>query len=602
MPQNRILVLDFGSQYTHLLARRIRQLGVYSEILPPTASSEQLSDCKGIILSGGPRSVYEENAPAFNPDLFRLNRPILGLCYGLQLMVQQLGGKVEKGTVKEYGKARLQLAEKSPLFASLETNQLVWMSHGDKATELPAGFKVLGKTPDCDFAAIADEKRKLFALQFHPEVTHTPNGLLMLKNFVLGTAKCEQNWSAEAFLEQEIKKVRTAVGSRKVFLLVSGGIDSTVCAALFGKALPADHLVCFHVDSGFMRKDESRKVKESLAGAGINLQVLNASMEFFERLQGVSDPERKRIIIGELFVELAERELEKMAGNEKDQWLLGQGTIYPDTIESGGTVHADKIKTHHNQVPLIQELTQQGRIIEPLRQLYKDEVRELARLLKLPDSLIERHPFPGPGLAIRALCGPKLAEDFNELETRMNAFLKEKKFRGSVRVLPLKGVGVQGDERTYRWVAALQGEFNHETLENLSTSLVNAFREINRVVWLIEPRQMEEIVSREANLVPERIKLLQEADALVNRLMDEAELHGEIWQFPVILGNVEVNEKPGEVIILRPVTSVEAMTAQFAWLDRRLLFQLGRKLMEMDGISAVFLDVTNKPPATIEWE
>jgi GMP synthase (glutamine-hydrolysing) len=600
MVLNKILILDFGSQYTHLLARRIRQLGVYSEICSPSVSTKTLSLAKGIILSGGPNSVYEKNAPKFNKNVFRLNKPVLGLCYGLQLMVHELGGTVEQGKVKEYGKAELVLKEKGGLFLNTPEKQVVWMSHGDKASVLPSGFRVAGETENCPLTAIENPEKNFFGLQFHPEVTHTASGMQVLSNFLFQVCKCEKEWSIKNFLEHELEKLKKTVGNKKVFLLVSGGIDSTVAAAMLSKIIPKEHLFFLHVDSGFMRKNESENVKKVLEPMGVKVHVLNASERFFNALENTFDPEEKRTIIGELFVRIAEEELERVAGKNTDEWLIAQGTIYPDTIETGGTKHADKIKTHHNRVPLMQELIKKGRVIEPLSQLYKDEVRELGEMLGVSQKIIHRHPFPGPGLAIRVLCSEKNEKNFSMLETRINDFVNEKSY--TAKVLPVKAVGVQGDNRTYRYAVCLSGNPDYEELERLSTLIANSFSEINRVVYALEPKNIETAESIAGQLTRERTDLLREADAVVNDFIAKKDLEKEIWQFPVVLLNIEVNEQKGNAIVLRPVVSKEAMTANFAWINQKTLFELSKKILELKKINAVFLDVTNKPPATIEWE
>jgi GMP synthase (glutamine-hydrolysing) len=601
MSSNKILILDFGSQYTHLLARRIRELGVFSEIMLPTASTKDLMNCKGIILSGSPKSVNESNAVEFNKMLFSIGKPVLGLCYGHQLMAFNLNGIIEQGKKKEYGKAKLELKEKSSIFSGILNDSIVWMSHGDKVKVVPNGFKVIASTNDCEIAGMSNEEKKLFGFQFHPEVTHSIQGMKMLENFVFNICKAEKNWNMKNFLEEEIKKIKLKVENKKVFLLASGGVDSTVLAALLGKAIPKNHLYCLHVDSGLMRKNESMKVKQALNEQGIELNVLNAEKDFLEALKNVFEPEEKRIVIGEKFVELAEKELERIAEN-KNEWLIAQGTIYPDTIESGGSKNADKIKTHHNRVELMQKLISEGKVIEPLNELYKDEVRELGLLLGLPKELVFRHPFPGPGLAIRILCGKKIeVKNQKELELKLNEFIKG--FNFNAKVLPIKAVGVQGDNRTYKYVCLLEGIIDFELIESISTDLINAFTEINRVVLTLSPQKINFIeFIPESHLTKKRIDLLRNADAIVNEFLKEKGLYNEIWQFPIVLAPLKINNEKGETIILRPVTSKEAMTARFAWIEKGLLIELTQKLMQLKEINAVLFDVTNKPPATIEWE
>jgi GMP synthase (glutamine-hydrolysing) len=598
MKENKIIVLDFGAQYGHLIARRVRQLHVFSEILEPDAPLEELEKAKGIILSGGPNSVYDSKAPKFNPKLFTLKKPILGLCYGQQLMAQELGGKVEKGKVKEYGLAELKVKKSDGLLKDLGGTETVWMSHGDKISELPDGFEIIGSTPDCENAAIADISRKYFGLQFHPEVTHTPNGLKILENFVLDVCKCKQDWTIENYIEQKCAEIRRQVGKKNVFLMASGGVDSTVALALLHKALGEEKIYALHVDTGFMRKNESSAVGKELGELGFgNFHVVNAEAEFFEAVKGVVEPEKKRNIIGNKFIEVQNAELRKLELNP-EEWLLGQGTIYPDTIETAGTKHAARIKTHHNRVDSIKELIEAGLVIEPISQLYKDEVRELGEELGLPTEIVWRHPFPGPGLAIRCLCSDGKAENLDLLNEEAGAIAKE--FGLEARVLPIKSVGVQGDERTYAHPCMLIGKANWETLEKVSTKITNEIKEINRVVKLVNPTELGSVELIKADLNRERIAALRKADAIAMQKIQEHGLMKEIWQFPTVLLPLKANG--GETALLRPVESLEAMTARFYPMKADILEEIASEIVKLDGIRAVLFDVTHKPPATIEWE
>ncbi len=598
MQENKILVLDFGGQYTHLLARRVRDLNVYSEICAPTIPSEDLKKAKGIILSGGPQSVYSDEAIAFNPEIFSLKVPILGLCYGQQLIAHELGGKVVSGNVKEYGVAQIK-SEKKGIFEGIEKEFNVWMSHGDKVESLPQGFEKAGSTDDCEFAAIANEEKKIYGLQFHPEVTHTENGLKIISNFIFNVCKCEKNWTMENYLEQKIEEIKKEAGDKNVFLLLSGGVDSTVCLALLDKALGSDRIHVLHVDTGFMRKNESEFVKTELEKLGIQkVHTIEAEEQFLNALEGIVEPEEKREIIGKLFIDIAVEELNNLSF-ETDTWLIGQGTIYPDTIETGGTENAKKIKTHHNRAPIIMQMLQEGRVIEPLAQLYKDEVRELGKVLGLPEKLVQRHPFPGPGLAIRILCSEGKEKIDKELEKKINQFAIEEEYEA--KLLPIKAVGVQGDNRTYSNAVLVEGELDYKRLEELSTKITNKFASVNRVVFLLNKEQIVNIKLEKATLTKERIEKLQEADAIAMNLIDSKELMNEVWQFPVVL--VPINfDSNGEGIVLRPVYSKEAMTAKFAKLGPTVLEEMVSKIMEIKGIGAVMLDITHKPPATIEWE
>jgi len=597
----QIVVVDFGAQYAHLIARRIRQLGVYSEIMLPEEPLDKLKDCKGIILSGGPRSVYEKDAPKVSKELFSLGKPVLGLCYGHQLMADMLGGKVEQGKVREFGTAELEIETEKPLFDGLEHSQTVWMSHGDKVEKLPKGFEAIASTADCETAAVADFERDFFGLQFHPEVTHTPNGMKVLENFVFKVCKCEKNWSIENFVEEKTDEIRATVGSKNVFLLASGGVDSTVALALLNKALGKERVFALHVDTGFMRKGESSEIKKALEGLGFSsLKVSNASDQFFKPLENVFDPEKKREIIGNMFIEVQRKELEAL-GLDEDKWILGQGTIYPDTIETAETKHAAKIKTHHNRVPIIKAMIEAGKVLEPISQLYKDEVREVGELLGLPHELVWRHPFPGPGLAIRCLCSDGGGNNVpNGLEDKLS--LKVKDFGFSAVPLPVKSVGVQGDDRTYAHPAVLQGKLNWKRLEKASTTLTNSFPEINRCVYSVSPEKIETVELEEAYLTRERIAVLQEADAIVMDSIAEQGLLKDIWQFPTISLPLKVNSSQGETIVLRPVLSKEAMTARFYPIDEKILTDIAVKIAKLEGVCAVLYDVTHKPPGTIEWE
>ena len=598
MEENKIIVLDFGGQTAHLIARRIRQLNVFSEIKRATTPLKELEKTKGIILSGGPNSVYDSNAPKFNPKLFPLKKPILGLCYGQQLMAQELGGKVEKGKVREYGLAELEVKKSDGLFKGLGEKETVWMSHGDKVSGLPEGFEVIGSTPDCENAAVADLSKKYFGLQFHPEVTHTPNGLKILENFVLGVCGCAQNWTIENYIEQKCAEIKKQVGRKNVFLLASGGVDSTVALALLHKALGEEKIYALHVDTGFMRKNESSAVGRELKGLGFgNFHVVNAEADFFEAVKGIVEPEKKRKIIGEKFIEVQNAELKKLKLNP-DEWLLGQGTIYPDTIETAGTKHAARIKTHHNRVDSIKELIEAGLVVEPISQLYKDEVRELGEELGLPGEIVWRHPFPGPGLAIRCLCSNGKAENLDSLNEKSGAIAKE--FGLKAKVLPIKSVGVQGDERTYAHPCMLIGKADWKTLEKASTRITNELREINRVVKLVNPKELSSIELIEADLSRERISALREADAIAMQKTQEHGLMEEIWQFPTVLLPLKANG--GEAALLRPVESLEAMTARFYPMKAEILDEIASEIVKLKGIGAVLFDVTHKPPATIEWE
>lgn len=612
---DKIVVLDCGGQYAHLIGNRVRRLGVYSEILPIDVAPEKLRNFKGIILSGGPQSVYENDSPQCNPGIFELGIPVLGVCYGMQLMVHTLGGKVEPGKVKEYGPTDIQLKDvKAGMFNGFEqlttdNKTRVWMSHGDKVTAVTEGFAVSASSDDCEYAAIANEEKKLYGFQFHFEVTHTKLGKEMLENF-LDICDCQRDWSIENFIEEEITKIQQKVGDGKVFLMISGGVDSSVAYLMLNKALGADRVYGLFVDTGFMRAGERDFVEKELRGMGFdNLHVYDASKEYFAELKDVHEPEVKRQIIGRLFLEIQKKVVADLNLNP-EEWLLGQGTIYPDTIESGGTKHADKIKTHHNRVPEIEELMKQGKIIEPLEQLYKDEVRQVGIQLGLKETMVWRHPFPGPGLAVRCLCaqGDSYPENHLATEEEINQFLAEAKIRG--KILPVQSVGVQGDARTYRHACALMTDqkIAWDRLDDIATQLTNRFGAINRALLTVSTRQILELTAGNVYLTPTRISLLQQVDKIVNDFLEEMKIQRDIWQFPVVLIPVHVkvdnvdSDNSGEAIVLRPVCSQEAMTANFYQMDYSLLEDLTSRIMAVPGVSAVFYDISNKPPGTIEWE
>ena len=605
---NKIAILDFGSQYTHLIATRIRRLGVYSEILDPTsATAELLKSYKGIILSGGPASVYEAGSPTVDPDIFKLGLPILGVCYGHQLLTHLLGGTVEpgQGQGREFGKAEITIQKNVGLFSSFQPGDKtqVWMSHGDRVTRLPEGFEILASSADDPYSAVGDPSRNFYGLQFHPEVTHSEKGNEIYTNF-LTLCGAERDWDLGNFIDYSVSETQKLVADRNVFMLISGGVDSTVAYMLLVKALGADRVYGLYVDTGFMRDNETAFVRETLAEHGVkNLHIEDAEQAFFVALEGVSEPEKKREIIGRVFLEIQR----KVAGELKldpEKWMLGQGTIYPDTIESGGTKNSAKIKTHHNRVPEIEALIKEGRVIEPLKDLYKDEVREVGEKLGLPASLVWRHPFPGPGLAVRILCAgtEDWPENHEALQTQINAFLQEKSSGLTAHILPLKSVGVQGDFRTYRHPLALTGSATWEALALLAPALTNRFPEINRVLYTCAPQSITSLSITPGLLTPGRTLCLKAADAKAMTWLKEIGQDRAVWQMPTVLLPLAINAPGKESLVLRPIVSEEAMTAHFAQLPMDSLALLTGALLQDSQISGVFYDVTNKPPATIEWE
>jgi GMP synthase (glutamine-hydrolysing) len=600
--RDTIAVLDFGGQYAHLIAKRVRHLGVYAAVYSPMTPKAELAGVKGLILSGGPQSVYGEEAVPFNPELLELEVPILGLCYGHQLFAHLLGGKVNHLDHGEFGRTTLRLepGAQSPLLAGVDAQTEVWMSHGDTVLEAPPGFRVLGRTAHSPVAVMQHERRPLFGLQFHAEVNDTRQGRQILANFVALTG-ARAGWNMETFLAEAVQDCRAQVGERNVLMFLSGGVDSTVAFTLLTRALGAGRVKGLLIDNAFLRKDEARGILARYRELGLgNVEFLDASAEFLAAVAGLVDPQEKRQAVGETFLAVREAWL---AGQALDpaHWLLGQGTLYPDIIESGGSAHAEVIKYHHNRVERIEELLAAGLVVEPLKDLYKDEVRALGEALDLPAAIVWRHPFPGPGLSINVLCA-RGDEPFPELpRTReaVAALLAGGPYRADV--LPVRSVGVQGDSRTYAPPAVLTGPRDWDALEETSTRITNGVRAVNRVVTLLAPDELPPLRLRRAFCTRERLDLLREADDLATRALQEAGLMREVFQLLVILLPLSADGR-GESLVLRPVVSEDVMTARFARLPWPLLEALVPRLLALPGIAAVFYDVTHKPPATFGWE
>lgn len=605
MKQKHIAILDFGSQYMHLISRRVRQLGVYAKIYPTDVNAHELRDAIGVIISGGPNDVNDQKLP-YDPGLFDLPVPILGLCYGHQLMTFHLGGVVTPAHNREYGKATIHIQKKDSIFAELADEEQVWMSHWDSVTQVPEGFEVIATSPDSPVAAMANVAVQRYGFQFHPEVHHSTHGMKMLENFVFRVCGAEKNWSMDEYIEQMKRELREFVGAKKVFLLVSGGVDSAVAYAFLENILGKKSVYGLHIDNGMMRLNESALVKESLTAAGFDdLHIEDAGDRFLSALAGVAEPEQKRKIIGRVFLDV-QREVFRRLELNPDEWLLGQGTIYPDTIESGGTNASDTIKTHHNRVEEIMEMINAGTVVEPLASLYKDEVRALGRQLGLPDALVNRWPFPGPGLGIRVLCA-SAAPDSIQGEARINtdiaAVLRGTGFFGTV--VPLRSVGVQGDQRSYQHPAIITGvpieKIIWKELDRLSVLITNKVVGVNRVMLQVGgSSDMHALTIKPGVVTRDRLDILRKADAAVDHVIRSRGLYDAIWQFPVIL--IPVSFAGGESIVLRPIESQEAMTVNFYPMAADVLQEIVNDILNINGVDAIFFDVTNKPPATIEWE
>ena len=500
-----ILIIDFGSQYNQLIARRVRENRVYCQIEPPTIHLDAIKALKpeGIILSGGPSSIYEKHSPKMKTAIFDIGVPILGICYGMQFMVHELGGTVRQAQKREYGFAELNIKYPQNMFTKVATPTPCWMSHGDSIEKIPRGFKIMASTANTKVAAMAHPSKKLYGLQFHPEVQHTPEGKRMLRNFLFDICRCKRSWTMKSFANETVAQIQQTVGEKKVILGLSGGVDSSVTAVMVHKAI-GKHLTCIFVDNGLLRKNEADKLKQTLKHhLNINIRFVSAKNRFLNALKNVTDPERKRKIIGKIFMDVFEAEARKIKGAE----FLAQGTLYPDVIESisafGGPTSV--IKSHHNVGGLPKKM--HLKLIEPLKYLFKDEVRRLGKGLNLSDELIWRQPFPGPGLAIRVigeitrkrLLILKDVDDILIQEIKAAGYYK-KLWQSFAVLLPIKSVGVMGDKRTYEYIVAIRAvtstdamtadwaRLPHKFLANVSNRIINEVKGVNRVVYDISSK------------------------------------------------------------------------------------------------------------------
>lgn len=625
MERLKIVVLDFGSQYAHLIAKRFRMMGYYSEIALPSAGLETFKNAKGIVLSGGPSSIYDKNAPEFNSEILKLDIPILGLCYGHYVLQTGYNGKAQKALVGEFGFATLELNQnvKCPLFEEIASPQQVWMSHQDAVVKPGDGFETVGSTKDCKFAALQNLEKKRFSLQFHCEVKDTPCGNKILENFAKFCGM-EKNWDQDTVLNHIIDSIKNQADDKNVLLFLSGGVDSTVAFALLNKALGQKRVLGLHIDNGFMRKNESKKVEEAYKNHGFsNFIVEDASKTFLKAVENLTDPQKKRMAIGENFIKVRNEVVAKQKFDE-NKWLLAQGTLYPDIIESGGTKNSNVIKTHHNRVDGIQKLIEKGLIIEPLKDLYKDEVRAIGKKLGLGDKLVMRHPFPGPGLSINVLCSngtmtdndkeefKKAQEEISKVQLEM--FCEKCSENLEKYILPVKSVGVQGDFRTYRFpsvisFAKMENGFYHlpkkwEKLEAASSQITNSASFINRTIirlWQNPSVKDEALKLQEGYCTKDRLDQTRDADDIVLTALHKSGWYNKIFQH-LTINLPYASSKERCSFVLRPLCSEDVMTARFAQLPQNLLMDIVQEISKLPYVDAIFFDLTNKPPATFGWE
>ena len=606
MEHDTIAVIDFGGQYAHLIATKVRRQGVLAEIRQPEDPIETFSPYKGIIISGSPSLSSHGEASGYTKEIYDLDVPIVGFCFGHQEIAKHYGGTVVHGG-REWGRANLHLSQEHSLFKGLGPVEQVWMSHYDSVTGVGADFQELGYTTTVEgaeghrYAAIGSDSLKRYGLQFHPEVDDTIHGDQIIANFLFEICGCRPSWTMEGFIDEEQAKIRAQVGDRSVFLLASGGVDSTVAAVIIGQALGPERLQLLHIDNGLMRKDESRQVLELFGELGLdeNLHFVDAGDTFLRALHGVIDPEEKRNIIGETFIRVFQ-DAAKRLGIET--YLLAQGTIYPDTIETGATKRADTIKTHHNRIPLIQQMIAEGNVVEPLVELYKVEVRELGERLGIPHHVLWRHPFPGPGLGVRLLCNDGVADDtgLDAVESQLREL--GRRFELEALPLPIRSVGVKADLRAYEHPVLLSGNASWSTLLEAASTITADVPGINRCIWNLAPTAPSTVRPLAATVTRERLDLLREADHLVTEALIRHHLYDEVWQCPTVLVPLEFDEGAGELVVVRPVHSQRAMTASPVEFPGALVEDLRKSILGLPGISGLALDITSKPPGTIEWE
>jgi GMP synthase (glutamine-hydrolysing) len=608
----KVAILDAGAQYAKVIDRRIRELGVESELLPLNTPAKQLAKYAAIIISGGPQSVYAASAPKYDPELFALTQPMLGICYGMQLMAYVEGGKVGPQNIREDGQCAATLNVQSKLFTGLSADQMVLMSHGDSILELPKKYQATGRTSGQIVTSMENRVAKRYAVQFHPEVDLTEHGKEILANFLFRVVGLKPTFTVENREQKAIELIQQKVGKQQVLMLVSGGVDSTVCAALLRKALPPEQILAIHINNGLMRENESELVATALQKIGLSLTVVDATDDFLQPLKNLTDPQAKRQTIGDTFVAVAEKYLQSLQLNLATVFLC-QGTLRPDLIESASshiTQSASAIKTHHNDTALVRELRAKGRVIEPLAEYHKDEVRQLGKQLGLSEELIWRQPFPGPGLGVRILCAiaPYLTADYSEVLTNLQQLVPSTL---SVTLLPIRAVGVQGDGRTYSYVAALSSATapNWPELMALAADLPKKVHQINRVAFVFGAPVSQPIHTITPTLLTaESVTQLRKADGIVNAALLKYGLTKSISQVPVVLIPIDFDgQSKKRSVVIRTFMTNDFMTGSPAVPGKEMplsvLTNMVKTLLEKTPhISRVLYDLTAKPPGTTEWE
>jgi GMP synthase (glutamine-hydrolysing) len=618
MVNEKIAILDAGAQYGKVIDRKVRELNVESDILSLNSKIEKLKEYKAFIISGGPQSVYSKNAPKYNKDIFSLGKPILGICYGMQLINYFFGGTVKRSLRREDCESFINVKKESKLFEGLEKKEQVLMSHGDIVENVAQGFEIIAYSGNIP-AAIQNTDKKIYATQFHPEVDLTLSGEKILKNFLYDICNFKGKYTLDYSLDKTIEKIKKRVGKNNILVLVSGGVDSFISASILAKALDPSQIYAIHIDNGFMRKNESEKVKESLENAGTHLRVVDASEEFYNAkthidgkeigpLKEVINPEEKRKIIGDTFMKISDR-LIKEIGLNIEKTFIAQGTLRPDLIESASKLASDKadvIKTHHNDTLLVREKRKKGMIIETNKDWHKDEVRKIGEMLKLPNELVWRHPFPGPGLAVRIICAKKI--DIDERFEKVNEKLEKFSNKDiNINLLPIKTVGVQGDSRSYKYLAAISGKQNWKKLKEVANEIPKEIHEINRVVYVFGEKITKKVKGITPTfLKPTEIRQVREADNIVETNLIKYNLSKKLSQVPTILFPVNFGIEGYRSIAIRPFITNDFMTGKPAMPGKDISLEcinnVVEEILKIKGISRVVYDLTSKPPGTTEWE